>query len=190
MKTIDIKHIKAAKKYANALFQSAWELNKSDKIYSDVIFISETINTNEELKNALINPILTITDKKDIVQKLFGLHVDKLSIDFINLLLENNRLDCLDEVLNCYVQFNNKKNNIVTPLIISAVELNEEQKQRIISKLEIKTQKNVVCEYLINPAIIGGIIIEIGDKTIDCSIKTKFDNIKKQLTKGNKYGND
>ena len=60
----------------------------------------------------------------------------------------------------------------------------------LLSKLEIKLNKKVEPEYSVNADIIGGLIVEIGDKTIDCSLKTKFDNMQKQLTKGNKYGND
>ena len=81
-------------------------------------------------------------------------------------------------------------NNIVKPQIISAVELNEEQKNRIINKLQTKLSKIIQPEYEIKPDIIGGLIIEIDDRTIDCSLKTKFDNMKKQLTKGNSYGNN
>ena len=190
MKTIDIKHIKAARKYSKALFQTAKETGLNEKVYSDLVFISETINTNEQLKNALMNPIVTLNDKKDIFERIFKIHIEKVTLDFILLLLENNRLDCLDEVINCFNQSNNIENNIITPTIISAVELNDEQKNRIISKIEEKTGKKVIPEYTVKKDIIGGIIIEIDDKTIDLSINTKFDNMKKQLTKGNNYGNN
>ena len=190
MKIADIKYIKAARKYSNALFQSALEADKQEKIYNDIVFINETIEMNDELKNALSNPIVKISDKKEIVQKLFKLHVEKITIDFIYLLIENNRLDCLNEIVSCYNQSSNKKNNIITPVITSAVELSNEQKNRIKKKLKEKTNKNVIPEYLVNEDILGGIIIEIEDKTIDLSIKTKFDNMKKQLTKGNNYGNN
>ena len=50
--------------------------------------------------------------------------------------------------------------------------------------------KTVVPEYQVNSDIIGGLIIEIDDKTVDCSLKTKFENMKKQLTKGNRYGSN
>ena len=50
--------------------------------------------------------------------------------------------------------------------------------------------KTILPEYQINPEIIGGLVIELEDKTIDCSLKTKFENMKKQLTKGNRYGSN
>ena len=58
----------------------------------------------------------------------------------------------------------------------------------MIEKISSKLSKNIIPEYKTDKEIIGGIIVEIGDKTIDCSLKTKFENMRKQLTKGNRYG--
>jgi len=190
MKIGDIKNIKIARKYADALMESAVEENIADKIYNDLIFVSETINTNPELYNALFNPVVTFEDKKYITDKVFAVHINKMTVDFISLLIENGRLNALNEIVNRFIAKYNELHNIVNPVIISAVELNENQKNKIIEKLQYKLSKKVVPEYQINPAIIGGLVFEIGDRTIDCSIKTKFDNMKKQLTKGNSYGND
>lgn len=190
MKIIDVKHMKTAKKYSNALIQSAIEAGKTEKVYNDLVFILETIDVNEELKAVLKNPIVTESDKKYIIQKIFDNRVEKLTLDFILLLVENNRLECLNEIINSYNQSNNRNNNVITPIIISAIELNNEQKERIRAKLEKKTNKKVRAEYTVRPDIIGGLIVEIEDKTIDCSIRTKFENMKKQLIKGNRYGNN
>ncbi len=190
MKIGDIKNIKIARKYSNALIETAIEDNKTSKVYEDLVFISETIKSNEMLKNALLNPVVTMNDKKEIAERLFSVHVEKVTMDFVLLLIDNNRLDILNEVINQYSASYNKYNNIEKPVVISAVELNDEQKNRIIQKLEYKLSKKVEPEYTIKPDIIGGLVIEIGDKTIDCSLKTKFDTMKKQLTKGNRYGNN
>jgi F-type H+-transporting ATPase subunit delta len=104
--------------------------------------------------------------------------------------LENNRLNILKEVINQYISSLNEHKNIATPVIISAVELNEEQKTKIINKLQSKLSKQINPEYKVSKSIIGGLIIELNDTTIDCSLKTKFDNMQKQLTKGNNYGNN
>lgn len=190
MKIGDIKNIKIARKYSNALIESAIEANKVSKIYDDLLFIAETIKSNEMLQNALLNPVVTMNDKKEIAEKVFAVHVDKITMDFILLLLDNNRLNIIDEVINQYSASYNEYRNIAKPVVISAIELNDNQKSRIIQKLEYKLSKKVEPEYTINPDIIGGLVIEIGDKTIDCSLKTKFDTMKKQLTKGNRYGNN
>ena len=190
MTAVDIKHLKAARKYAGALFQTAFENFKSEKIYNEIVFVTETINTNPQLKDVLENPAVMLSDKQDIISKIFSVHVEKITLDFLLLLLENSRINCLNSILEHLTGLMNKIKNIIRPVIISAAELNDEQKKRIISKLEDKLDKKVLPDYLIDTDIIGGIIIKIDDKTIDCSIKGRFDNMKKQLTKGNSYGSN
>ena len=68
--------------------------------------------------------------------------------------------------------------------------LETQKLQPIVEKLQNKMLKTIIPEYQVNPDIIGGLIIEIEDKTVDCSLKTKFENMQKQLTKGTRYGND
>ncbi len=190
MKIGDVKNIKLAKKYSNALIGAALEAKNAEKICNDLIFINETIKTNSELSAFLYNPVVTLKDKSEAIEKLFTVHTDKMAVDFIILLIENGRLNVLNEVVNQYMYAYNRHRNVVIPQIISAVELNTTQKERIIDKLQRKLSKTVIPEYRVQPEIIGGVIVELEDKTFDCSLKTKFENMNKQLTKGNRYGND
>lgn len=186
----DVKNIKIAKKYASALFETALEKTAEEKVYSDIFCIIDTIKSNEQLYKFLTSPLIKISDKKDVVQKLFSAHIDEITLDFIFVLINAGRFNVINEIYNQFSSIYNEKKNIVKPIIISAVELNEEQKNNLLSKLEAKFDKKIEPEYTINSEIIGGIVVEIGDKTIDCSLKAKFDNMQKQLTKGNRYGND
>lgn len=190
MKTVDIKHLKIAKKYAKALLLRAKEQGDFDRIYNDIVFISETIKENKQLSLVLLNPVITVDDKKEILKKLFSIHVTELTLDFMYLLIESSRLDCFNEIIDCYNQLKNEEQNIITPIIISAVELSNEQKLQVVSKIEQKTKKKVLPQYSIDPEIIGGIIIEIDDRIVDCSLLAKFKNMRKQLIKGNSYGNN
>lgn len=186
----DVKHIKAAKRYSDAIFKSAVEFDMLDKVCNDLIFAEETVNLNPQLKEFLLNPVISKDDKKDVLVKLFSEHINKITMDFLFVLADNSRTDILKEVLNQFIHRYNEKNNIVKPLIISAVELNENQKLILTQKLGNKLQKKVIPEYVIKKDIIGGLIVEMDDNTIDCSLKTKFYNMKQQLTKGNRYGSD
>ena len=76
MRTIDIKNISIAKKYANALFETATEIDKVELVMTNLIFIDETLKTNEQLFAFFNNPIITRTDKKDVAQKIFAIHID------------------------------------------------------------------------------------------------------------------
>ncbi|MBE7705376.1 MAG: ATP synthase F1 subunit delta [Cyanobacteria bacterium SIG29] len=186
----DIKNIKIAKKYSNALFEASIEADNIEKIYNELIFVCEIIKTNNQLSTFLNSPLIKISDKKEVLQKLFSSHIDKILVDFLYLIADANRFDAIEEVFSQFSKIYNENRNVVKPLITSAVELSEMQKNNLLTKLEEKLNKKIEPEYVVKSDIIGGLIVEMDDKTIDCSLKTKFDNMKKQLTKGSKYGND
>lgn len=190
MKITDVKNSLIAKKYANALFEMAKETNCVQKANEDLVFVVETITTNDELKKFIYSPLIKKEDKKDVLERLFSMHIDKVCLDFLKMLADSSRIDVIEEILNQFTKVFDEENNIVKPIITSAIELNEEQKQNIVSKLQNKLSKNIQPEYVINPNIIGGLVIDIDDRTMDFSLKSKFDNMHKQLTKGNRYGNN
>lgn len=184
MRTIDVKNINIAKKYATALFEIT-EGNKAEVVMQNLIFIDETLRTNEQLFSFFNNPIITRDDKKDVAQKIFAIHIEKDVLDLLFVLIDNARIDAFNEIVNQYSSQFNIKENIVEPNIISAVELTEEQKQKVIAKLQNKLNKQIIPNYIIDENIIAGMIIEIDDKVIDFSLKEKFEQVQKQLVKGN-----
>ena len=188
MKILDVKNLKTARKYANALLESATDAGNTSKVSANLDLILETLKINSELSNFLYSPIVKVEDKKEVIKKIFSSHIEEITLDFLYLLVDNNRLNVIEEIVECYNSENNRIENIVKPVIISAVDLDENQKVRLIEKISSKLSKNIIPEYKTDKEIIGGIIVEIGDKTIDCSLKTKFENMRKQLTKGNRYG--
>ena len=186
----DIKNIKIAKRYANALYQEALEGENCEKIYNDLVFVDETIKSNKDLSDFILSPIIKKEDKKDVIKKLFELHIDKNTLEFLYLLIDESRENIISEVLNQYASAFNKARNIIKPIIKSAIELNSEQKAAVEYKLQTKMNKRIMPQYVVDNSIIGGLVIEIDDKTIDCSLKNKFDKMQKQLEKGNSYDND
>ena len=72
MKIGDVKNIKIARKYANALFEAGIEVDVIDKVYNDILFIVETLKSNEQLADFMYSPLIKISDKKDVVSKLFS----------------------------------------------------------------------------------------------------------------------
>lgn len=184
MRTIDVKNINIAKKYATALFEIT-EDNKAEVVMQNLIFIDETLRTNEQLFSFFNNPIITRDDKKDVAQKIFAIHIEKDVLDLLFVLIDNARIDAFNEIVNQYSSQFNIKENIIKPNIISAVELTEEQKQKVIAKLQNKLNKQIIPNYIIDENIIAGMIIEIDDKVIDFSLKEKFEQVQKQLVKGN-----
>ncbi len=181
MANIDVKQIRVAKRYSDALIENAINNGEVDKILDELSFVNQTLVNSPDLKEFLENPIITHQDKLDVINEIFTNHLSNPVMNLLKLLVENNRFDVFESIL---IEYSNKKdeiNNIIKAKIVSAVDLNDEAKSKIVAKLEQRTSKKVAASYEINPDIVAGLIVEINDKTIDTSLKTKLNNIKKQL---------
>lgn len=181
MANIDVKQIRIAKRYSEALIDSAIETNELQKFYDELRFVQETLSGSIDLKVFLENPIINRLDKKDVVNQVFATNLSSVVLNFLLLLVENNRFNIIDSVVIEYLNRLDQINNVVKAKVVSAVELDSTMKTRLIEKLENKISKKVLANYEIKPEIIAGLVIEINDKTIDTSLKTKLNSIKKQL---------
>lgn len=181
MANIDVKQIRIAKRYSEALVETGTETAGIQKIYDELIFVQQTLFSSDDLREFLENPIITHLDKHDVINKIFSNSVSAVVLNFLILLVDNNRFNIFDSVLVEYLNKMDQINNIVKARVFSAVELEDSMKVKLIEKLENKISKKVIANYEIKPEIIAGLIIEINDKTIDTSVKTKLNSIKKQL---------
>lgn len=184
------KNLKPAKRYSKALIelvstnnQDAFSAENVKKLQDELNFVAKTVEENSELKNFIQNPVVSKSDKKEVLEKIFKDAVSKQLISFLFLLAENSRLDILSDIAVSFNEETDRLQNIVRAKVISAVELDETQKNALIEKLQNKIHTEtgtakVVPEYEINGAILGGIIIKINDTVIDLSIKKKIENLK------------
>lgn len=175
-----IKNLKPAKRYAEALMELSCNTLSYDKIYEDLNFVLNTISQNQDLADFLNSPPVSKADKKDVLDKIFKGKIEEPVLSFLFLLNENSRLGILRDIFSAFKNFVDEEKNILNADIISAVELNEVQKQNLVSKLQNKTGKAINPEYKLDNTIMAGFIIKINDTVIDLSLKNRIENLKKK----------
>lgn len=175
MKQLNIKNLKAAKRYAKALI----DLGENEVIKSDLEAVFNAIFENEEFKMFFSHPVISLFDKKDTMKQIFEGKVHGEILNLLYVLLDNNRLSLLPEIKEVFnEEFENAK-NILRGEVQSVIELNDEQKAQLKEKLSQKLNKQVELDFEINKAIVAGLVIRLKDSVIDLSLKTKFDKLKK-----------
>lgn len=180
----DPKNTIIADRYADALVEIAKDGKLTfEKISSDLNLIKEILNQSKDLNEFLINPTISIEDKKEIIDKVFSNEVDTLTINFIKVLIDKERFSTFNEVLDSYNKSIDNINNICRVKVTSAVEMSNEAKDRLKQKLEAKVRKNVVLDLDTNPDIIAGLVIKIGDNVLDMSLKHKLEDLSKSITR-------
>lgn len=177
MKNINIKNLKTAKRYAQALLETSKD--NIDEINQNMDEIYNLINENSDFKMFFSHPEVSLKDKKEILEEIFLNKINKNTLNFLNVLLDENRFNIFNTIYDVFKKDTQILKNQQTVTVTSAVDLNEDEKERIKQKLFEKTNKEIILTCETNEDILGGLVIKINDKVIDLSLKTKFDNLKK-----------
>jgi F-type H+-transporting ATPase subunit delta len=179
-------NLRIAKRYAKALFEIAEETKKLEKITNDVVFIDSLIRSSRELQLFLKSPIIKEDKKREVLKEIFSdSRVDPVTLKFIMLLVEKKREDILHDIVKVYQQIYDEKMGIVSAKVVTAVEVGERLKKKIEQKiLELTGAKKVKASYRVDPSIIGGIVIRVGDTVYDASIRRRIQLLREQLIYG------
>lgn len=169
-----------AKRYSDALLELSQD---SDKIRKELEEIVDTLSSSQNLKDFMSNPVISIEDKKSVIEKIFAGKIDKTLLNFLKLLVDKDRFNLIDEILESYSKDVDKQKNIQKVSVISAIELDEELKSKLINKLAQKLNKNIELETQLDKDIIAGLVIKTEDNVIDMSLKHKFEEMKKEIAK-------
>lgn len=181
------KNLKSAKRYSKALVELAltndgFNTEYALKLQEKLEFVVKTVEGSAELKNFILNPVVSKKDKKDVLEKIFKGSISEQILNFLFILADNSRLDILPDIFISFSDSMDNFQNIVRARVTSAIELEEAQKKMLTEKLQnkISSIKNVKIEseYDIDKSILGGLIIKIKDTVIDLSIKKKIENLK------------
>lgn len=176
---IDIKNLKTAKRYAIALKQSA--LDSICEVLENLESVNEIIFNNSSFKAFFLHPNISLRDKKELIAQSFEGKINPVTYNFLQTLLDENRFSIFNTILELFKNEVDLIQNKQRVEVISAVDLDENQKQRLQEKLSEKFNKEAIINYFEDKNILGGLVIKFEDNVIDLSLKTKFEKIRKQL---------
>ncbi|KAL1972633.1 hypothetical protein VTN31DRAFT_7047 [Thermomyces dupontii] len=177
--------------YANALYTASAKTSNLDNVAKALTQLGTVFKKDPKLTSVLNTPTLTAADKQQIVAELQrvagGAAADKDSIlkNFLNTLAENNRLGLLESIVEKFGTLMSAHRGEIELNITSAQELDNKTIQRIeraVAKSEISQGKKLKVVTKVNPDIIGGLVVEIGDRTIDLSVSSKISKLNRVLT--------
>lgn len=173
-----MKNMKIGRRYAEAIYEIGDEKNKVKEIYELLNEIMVLFKGNLEFKNFLTNPLIVNAEKEKFLTEVFK-DTDIEILNIIFYILEKNRIETIRSIVTEYLKIYFEKNSAVDVKATFTRELTEEQRNKLIQKLEKQTKRKVNLEVLVDKTILGGGILKIGDKVIDGSIKNDLYNWRK-----------
>lgn len=176
-----MRDIKVASRYAKSLLRIAIEESSLEELHNDMVLVNNVCRNNNDLVLMLKSPIVRTDKKKIVLSEIFGKNISAMSNAFISIILTKKREGLLSDIAAAFIEIYKSHKNITTASITSAIELSKEQKSKIIDILLTKNRDNVELKEIVNPDIIGGIIVRIGDKQVDESIRRKLTNLEMEF---------
>lgn len=168
-------------RYAKALFSLAVEKGEDERVYQDMKMLADSFRMEPALSAALENPLVSQADKENILKAAGGIDVCDLYLRFIRLVLAHKRENMLLFISRSFIEQYRRKKKITRVRFTSAVPVDEEVQQRLVDKLGAETGYRVEFSGKVNPALIGGFQLQIGNYRLDTSYSSQLRNIRNRL---------
>lgn len=171
----------ATRRYGYALFEIAKSEGKVDIFLQELGEVSNILGSSVELKEFLRHPSITNGDKKKVIKQIFKDKVDIEITRLVTTLLEHDRVEQIRRVYYDYKYLVYKERGMKIAYVTTAVKMTEKEVEGIKKKLSNKYKKGIEVQNIVDPEVIGGVYLKLGDKVIDGTIRGKLQDMKKTL---------
>ena len=172
-----------AKNYANALFELAVEEDKVEIIGEELEAVVEILEMDKSYYEFFVTPLVSKNEKVELIEKAFGGKISIHVANFFKVLVENGRGNHIKGACSQYKKMRMEHFNIVEAFVYTVIPMTETQSERLVAKLEKETRKTVILQNIVEPNIIGGMKIKIGEKEIDATVLNRLKNLEAAISK-------
>lgn len=166
------------------MFSLAIEQNNLDAIWNEVKMIRDTVLENPEFVSLLCHPEMTQEKKISVLEKVFKGNICDDSMGFLHVLIRKGRIGEIVAILDYFDKRAKEYNKIGVVSVSTPMPLSDNQKEKVENRLlEVSDYESLEVHYELDESLLGGIVIRIGDRVLDNSIRTKMDMLSRQLYK-------
>lgn len=169
-------------RYALALYEVAQEDNAVASMLEELTAVAEVARQTPELLTLLQAPSVQLEDKKKILQNTFGGKICDHLLNFLMLITEKNRAGGLLEMQDAFKQRFYTEQGICEVTAITAIPLDDTLHHKLMDKLAQITGKKIVLHNKVDPSIMGGVVLNIGNEQIDTSVRTRLNELAQKMT--------
>jgi len=170
-----------ARPYAEAVFQLAREKSNLPG-WSDMLALLAAVARDPQVRACINNPNFSTQQIENLILGIAGAKLDGTGRNFVQVLAQNRRLELLPQIQALYEELRHENEGVLEARIISALPINDEQTKQLVARLETKYQRKISAQVEIDPQLIGGVKIMVGDKVIDATVRGRLDAMAAALT--------
>lgn len=167
------------KRYANALFKVAQEQDKLDAVEQDLVLLEQALKENPAFQDFLHHPKIDNVVKKKEFRSIFEGKISDAVLNLMGVLIDRDREKAISVITQYYIRQANMARGLVDARVISTEPLSDEEKQRLSERFSAFLNKKIRIQNEVDSSIIGGIIVQIGDRLYDGSVRGKLHRFKR-----------
>lgn len=168
-------------KYSQAMFDIAKEQDKMDAYGGELKEIRDTLQMNPELRKFMEHPLVPPQSKKETLKEIFADDVSPIVLQFLYVMIDRRREAAIAAAIDGFIDLARTAQNIEVAKIRLVKPLSAEEEKQLIAALERMTGKHIEPLYYIDPTIIGGMVVQIGDRLIDGSLRRQLRDMQHSL---------
>lgn len=173
-----MSELTVSRRYAHALYDEAEGQNRVEAVDEDVDLLRQSLAETHEFARFVESPAIPRDKKKDVLRALLAERVDALTLRFLLLMVEKDRETLLPSILNTYRDLRDEQRGVVEVGARVPASLGDHERARLTDRLEAMTGKKIRLQVEEQPGLIGGLVIRIGDRVYDGSVRQKLDNLR------------
>jgi F-type H+-transporting ATPase subunit delta len=171
-----------AEVYSRALFEVAKENDVLDEIHEQLGEFADQLAENRELQVFFFSPYFSSQEKKEGISKLIE-GADEHFVRFLELLAERHRMPVLFRIRRAFDSLWSEEHKLLPVSVTSAVELDKKMLEGIGKRIEEETGKEVELQSTVDPDVLGGLVLQVGNVVLDASIRSRLEQLRKQVAK-------
>lgn len=173
-----------SKTYGDALFELAVEENRTDSLMEEILMLQTVLKENKDFEKILDHPEISKQNKLQVIEDVFKGRISDALTGFLRIVVTKGRYKDLPDIFAYFIARVKEYRKIGVAQVTSAISLSEEQKKKIEKKLLDSTQyETMEIEYKVDKSLIGGLLIRIGDRVVDSTIKHRLNSLTANLMK-------
>jgi len=170
----------AHRTYARALGESAKQSGRLARVHEDLTDFVTAVDQVPELAALLENPEMDRATKTSILEELLG-DADELVRNFLLLLVEKGRIAALREIAREVDSLVAAEEQRLEVHLTTAMELSDDEAREVVQKIEMAAGRKVEATREVDPALIGGLVLQIGERRVDASVRGRLDQLRREL---------
>ncbi len=174
---------KVASRYAGALMASALAEGNLVDVAESYAAVLDAVKDNQDLRIFMDSPQVADQEKKDLLKNVFGDKIEILLLHFFYLLIDKNRIENTRDIGEEFAAMVEKHEGLVRARVTTAVALPADLAVSLTEKLSVFTGARVILENKIDPAVIGGVCVTMGDQILDGTVRNNLDQLRNSLEK-------